>query len=382
MIPETDVVQQLTFEDDTDLDKGPLGWIKPDSSTVLVMLGRIASCAARLQRLTKLPTVTPSVIARTNQEILERLHAFPSDHQLNRPDILDPTILSPIIFLQNCRLLLHRHNLTPLANREARQESIDKCYAIARESAQLLTRGIQGAFTSEIRPVTRDNKWESAFYLAASAFLCTHIWRCTLFLLFRGDFATALVCARVSRAYGDARPINRSCGRYLQFFLDLVKRRIRHSGYNSFDEDEEMIAYVSGDLQGNHVQAWIWDDDDEDSRATFAQRPPRRGSSAPSGELEEWDNWNGIIETLVELAETQQRMPEMDIGQGRLPDEFRLPSDFRLHVGPNAGVNADPGVQPTPMPNADFRGRSAGVNMERAAQQLPTNHRMSINNVI
>jgi hypothetical protein len=52
--------------------------------------------------------------------------------------------------------------------------------------------------------------------------------------------------------------VNIACGRNLAFFLRLLTERLQSSGEVNLDKDEEMLAYVSGDLQASTDNSWVW----------------------------------------------------------------------------------------------------------------------------
>jgi hypothetical protein len=89
---------------------------------------------------------------------------------------------------------------------------------------------------------------------------CLHLWRCMLVLCFRGDYDAAFMCLHVSTAIGKTRKINSACGKHLVFFLDQMLSRAR-SGRGSpqqLEHDEEILAYVSGDVQASVDHSWVW----------------------------------------------------------------------------------------------------------------------------
>jgi len=95
----------------------------------------------------------------------------------------------------------------------------------------------------------------------ANAMTCTHIWRCTLFLLFGGHYDAALTCIRASASIATLRDVNVACGRNVAFFLGVLIEKKRNGGGMGREKgelDEELVAYVSGDLQGSTENSWVW----------------------------------------------------------------------------------------------------------------------------
>lgn len=140
-----------------------------------------------------------------------------------------------------------------------------------------------------------------------------HLWRCTLLFSFRGDYIAALLCARASATIGDARPVNVACGRYLDFFLRRLVAKIQQGEGAYLESDEEMMAYVSGDLQGSIGTSWAWqgaENEDQASPATqsplvvdVGNNPGTSGETAMCEGVIEWSGWGGLLETLGQLAQ-------------------------------------------------------------------------------
>jgi len=164
--------------------------------------------------------------------------------------------------------------------------------------------------------------------------LCTHLWRCVLILCFRAEYAAALACVHVSSTIGDLRRVNIACGRNLAFFLDRLAERIRsgNGSQQQLEADEEMLAYVSGDMQGDAENSWVWAGSDTGIKlnssvsATLAVDTNHRvngeivegvpPSHPPSSalltekETKEWGGWErvrGIISSLMEEQHSRQQ---------------------------------------------------------------------------
>ena len=250
--------------------------------------------------------------------------AFPKDHQKGKVEYLHPSYLAPILYLQNARLLLHRQNLSQMAPPELRTNAINQCALIARETSHVMARCMQDPGNQY--PNHRGT-WKPILSRAASAFLCTHLWRCTLFLIFTADYTTASICARASATIGSARLINNACGRHLDFFLHALSAKSTASLAPDLMNDEEMIAYVSGDLQGSATQSWVWHGASAESAVSpsplrYPLDSPNEGYSlvetpkhAPEA-LPAWTGWNRILDTLTRLAGKEAQNPVRASTQG------------------------------------------------------------------
>ncbi|KAI9887508.1 MAG: hypothetical protein M1823_000687 [Watsoniomyces obsoletus] len=170
--------------------------------------------------------------------------------------VMSPRFTSPVITLQNTRLVLHRQNLSPANAPEVRGAALDRCTTIARDTVRFLVRlwppssREGGDVIFEFSPL--------ALVPIATTMFCTHLWRCTLFLCLRRHYREARICIKVLGTMGDLRGIVPACGRHLAFFLQtLVDFQQTNPGENP-ETDEEILAYASGDLQADPRNAWVW----------------------------------------------------------------------------------------------------------------------------
>lgn len=142
----------------------------------------------------------------------------------------------------------------------------------------------------------------------------------------RGDFKSALICAEVSSTFGDTRPVNVSCGKYLAFFLDRLLQKSQLGLRADLENDEEMIAYVSGDLQGNIEQSWVWHGK-ESTWNQLLQSPngaeTESSEESLASELNEdskfgLTGWNHILEVL-KVFDREQSLDQLRHDQGFSP---------------------------------------------------------------
>ena len=231
----------------------------PEQSTsYLLPLIQVIGGIARLLRILKSDRLSKAALQAYDSHFNQRVNESPVQHRGQTHSYIDPTELPPIIYLQNARLMLHRHNLRPICDSAERSAAIDHCVLVAKDTAGFLRRCMQPSGEPRSREAEQNETWESRMISASSAFFCTHLWRCTLFLCFRFHFEDALSCARASAILDNSRPVNVDCGRYLAFFLHEMISKMDQGA--QLDTDEEMIAYVSGDLQGSFENSWIWQD--------------------------------------------------------------------------------------------------------------------------
>ncbi|EGE79961.2 hypothetical protein BDDG_02902 [Blastomyces dermatitidis ATCC 18188] len=276
------------------------------------------------------------VISTDTLEAFERhfrlcLATFPLDYRMEANHYLHPRALSPIMFMQNTRLVLHRHNISPRSSTEVRHVALGRCLAISRDTACLLSRCMLSPNTPKVGPIAQQGgHWRHVIATAATTILCCHIWRCTLILLLQSDYAGALVCVQASAAIGDARLVNAACGRYVAFFLKCMLEKARRHGLENLDRDEEMMAYVSGDLQGRASGSWIWQTNENESASTVTQPQSVTSSKlsplgeqfvdgAPNGAAvdaseREWEGWGWVEQTVQLLLTEQQQQQNLMVG--------------------------------------------------------------------
>ena len=155
------------------------------------------------------------------------------------------------------------------------------------------------------------------------------------------------MCARASAAIGDARPANVACGRYMDFFLRRLVAKIQQGEGAYLESDEEMMVYVSGDLQGSIESAWAWQPPEDEFRVSPATPSPfykesehnskTVGSVTRCEGLIEWSGWEGILETLGRLAqERSQQIPQPQAHESLAP---RVQGDSVHLVSPNDSQN-------------------------------------------
>lgn len=323
-------------------------WTPPAVSapSPLFAVFSVVEAVTRVLRELKRPSLSMATLRSCDTMFADCIAAFPAHHQIRINEYLHPHELAPLIYLQNARLMLHRHNLTPLCPPNERTAAIDRCCVVGQDTVQLLARCMQDPLAtspiSQTGPPAQDT-WESCLKSTATTFLSTHLWRCTLLFSFRGDYDGALMCARASAAIGDARPANVACGRYLDFFLRRLVAKIQQGEGAYLESDEEMMVYVSGDLQGSIESAWAWQPPEDEVRISPASQSPfykeaehhskTVGSGTRCEGVIEWSGWEGILETLGRLAqERSQHLPQAPAHESLAP---RVQGDSAHLVSPN-----------------------------------------------
>ena len=289
----------------------------PEQSTSpLLPMIQVIGGIARLLRILKSDRLAKSALQAYDSHFNQCVNAFPAQHQGRANGYIDPTELPPIIYLQNARLMLHRHNLRPICDSFERSAAIEHCVLVAKDTAGFLRRCMQLSGEPQSREAEQNGTWESRMISASSAFFCTHVWRCTLFLCFRLDFENALSCARASAILDNARPVNIDCGRYLAFFLHELISKMDQGV--QLDTDEEMIAYVSGDLQGSFENSWIWQEIQvgvnlgkslhvSGERSEKGTKSQSLSSARPHTKESDWNGWDHVLRTMERLSRRKEQ---------------------------------------------------------------------------
>ncbi|KAI0415501.1 fungal-specific transcription factor [Xylaria grammica] len=237
---------------------------------------------------------------------------FPPVFDPSNVETISPHVLMPIAYLLSARLYLHRHNLSPACPLEARIEAVEQCTSTAYETARLMERSSASLADS------------------ATTLLVTHVFRSTLFLLLTGYREQAMTCLRVLKSVHDRRDIAVACGRYLSFFVRTLRskqhetaERLARPTMPSYApqhapvdpraireallRDEELLLYVSADMQASAEAAWIWGGVEIDAHVS----PPAtaRGITAVEKrtgltveERQDWGGWDNLLELVRGLG--------------------------------------------------------------------------------
>ncbi|KAL8940882.1 MAG: hypothetical protein Q9211_002072 [Gyalolechia sp. 1 TL-2023] len=317
----------------------------------LVVTVQIIRVISKLLKTLKEPSISSSSLQAFDVLFEDCMDLFPAHHQFNAFGTMDPHEIPPLIYLQNARLMLHRHNLGVKNKASARLHAMNECTGIAKQSTRLLGRCMSDTAGAAIPGQVGHERWRSSLVSAANAFLCTHIWRCSLFLCLQQEYEDALVCVRASAAIGSARAINVACGRYLDFFLQRLVPKVQ-DGTVPVEADEEMLALVSGDLQGDAENSWIWKDMEGTSQANESTRfSPINATpvTAREDDYHRWSDWDGILDRLTRLLQAKrQGRQQYSQKEERIPLQLppqvqQQPVHLALPVSPGGSETAHNG---------------------------------------
>ena len=240
---------------------------EPLTHSLLAIIHVVRSYTA-LGRALATPVIAPTRLATFDQHFASCLRTFPQACDPSSNAALSPVLLNPLVYLLHARLLLHRHNLTPTCPPDVRLTAVEQCTHTAIDTASLLQRTT------------------SALPEGATVLLATHIFRCALFLLLTNYLDQASVCIRTLTAINAHREVAAPCLRFLAFFMStLASKRNEYATFlaqatppghapqpfapppprpssgalrEALLRDEELLAYVSADLQAGSETSWVW----------------------------------------------------------------------------------------------------------------------------
>ncbi|PLB48241.1 C6 transcription factor [Aspergillus steynii IBT 23096] len=322
------------------------GGVVPEGqqTTALLATIHVVRSIGQLTRTLRSSNISPATIDTFERHFNACLATFPAQYHPKSDQYLDPRALDPIIYLQNARLILHRHNINPFCAPEVRASALDYCVSTSQDTARLLSRCMRHPSSPQGFGATNED-WRPLLASSAGTTMCTHIWRCALILLFRQDFATALVCIQAAAAVGDSRALNAACGRYIVFFLKCLLDRLRHG--DDLERDEEMMAYVSGDMQGHCDGSWVWQGSETGSQlaamASTIGSPVSMGQSDPrdnisTDDAENTEGWHWVEQTVRYLHERQ--LEQQKEYERRDAPSFQNPPES-AYLSPEAAVGRD-----------------------------------------
>lgn len=271
----------------------------------------------QLIKALKSSTITQGVLATFDSHFERCLKAFPTSFQPESREALDPRSLAPILYLMNARIILHRHNLSTSCSPDVRATAVEQCVHVSLDTTRLLARSLSPS--------------SHLFGQIATTMVCMHTWRCTLFLLFAGHYDAALTCIRASASIAAYRAVNFACGRNLAFFLTALIDKCRAGSFppshRSNAHDEELMAYVSGDLQASTENSWVWQGSEtgmalnqslaagpnltSDFGASRTSSTPAQGNPATALSEQEHSDWGGWerVEYLVQVLLREASAP-------------------------------------------------------------------------
>lgn len=306
----------------------------PQKATLLLASVHVARLLASLAKLFRSLCITNDATQIFEVHLENCLHLFPQQFQPEATGPLDPLTIAPILYFQNTRLLLYRHNMSPACSTEQRYAAIDQCAMTAQATADIVSRCFASPGPSE--------QVNIRLRVSATFLLCTHLWRCMLFLAFRQRWKWFHILLRFVALIGESKPINISCGRHLSFFLHKLIERHQSSELNGLEGSEDLLVLLSGDLQAG-TNSWVWGDLETGTHLSRRQKhnksmAPISGSSAQSEtsswnshlspeEKRQWGGWQKVYEAAIWLEEAQESALNMRMNTHTSYQQSREPQN-------------------------------------------------------
>jgi hypothetical protein len=368
---------------------------EPLTHSLLAVIHVVRSYTA-LSKTLAAPVIAPTRLATFDQHFASCLRTFPPACDPSSSVSLSPQLLNPLVYLLNARMLLHRHNLTPSCAPEVRISAVEQCTHTALETTSLIQRTT------------------SALAEGATAMLAMHLFRCSLFLLLVGHVEPATTLIRALARINDRREVAIPCGRFLAFFAStLASKRSEYASYiarttppahqqpfappprpalnplqDALLRDEELLVYVSADLQAGADSSWVWAGGEGEashmSRSSY-------GKSLASGDAGE----STLFSTEQKLGLTEEENRDWG-GWDRVESLVRgLASGMSTPTAqawgsapPPPPVKMEHGTRPSPGPSSTAGPLSAGTSggstggSPTAATKSRSQERISIANII
>lgn len=324
-----------------------------------------------LRKAFSTPTIERPRLAAFDSHFTACQSLFPPVLDLNSREPIAPHVMMPLTYLLSARLHLHRHNLTPNCPMGARIEAVEQCTAIALDTARLLERSTVTLADS------------------ATALLVTHVFRSALFLLFTGCKEQAAICLRILQSVHDRRDVAVACGRYLSFFVRELRNKQHETAerlsrpiltyphqqgpidpatvQQSLLRDEELLLYVSADMQANAETAWIWAGAERDHPVSAPAvvkglAAPEKRTGLTAVERQDWDGWDGLLELVRGLGPSPASSAISNYGLAAAPPPAQtLPPIVRGEQGasiPRSSAMGPDSAKNSPTPGAGSSSRN------------------------
>lgn len=308
---------------------GPNGLIPSSGNTMpnaLIAFVPVVRIICGLKKTLRSRIITAATLDAYDEHFRAIMNSWPDPYPIHSHAPLDPSLFSAIFLLQIARFHLYRHNSSPSCRHPERQNALYRCLSVAKDTAVYLQRSMQTFPTSRRHSAGPSPEWVARMANSSPFFVITHFWRCALISAFWADYSAALTCATALASIGDNSRFNGPCGRYLEFFLDRLIDRIQtgRGTPEALEADEEMLCYVSGDMQGSREYAWAWTGSEPPHHTSLVSTAQMNGplhdlgqpqgpSITAPGKETEWGGWQRVLDMLNHLYQEQQRRTSVPV---------------------------------------------------------------------
>lgn len=340
----------------------PQGYFRTHANTApftgSLAIIQVTRIYAPLYQALKASMISSQALQSFDLQFRSRAQQLPEAYQAKSSAALETAALPPLFALLTAQYHLYRRNLSPVCHPTERREALRQCASVAQETARYISRSLHNPPKVEV-----EKSWPVRVAPMASNQTCIHLWRCILVLSLHGDYDAAVMCLHMLSVIGNLRPIGVGCGKNLVFVLDKLLERVRtgRGSPQQLEYDEEMLAYISGDVQASVEHGWAWVGADLTldtsprsvygaSRQNGQDQPMRdavsQGSSAalPTVEWEGWGKVDQLLRQLMEESRPRSAQP---------PTYYPPPHNpvKRVQLGPTEQSPPKPTTLPSPAPS-------------------------------
>lgn len=337
-------------------------------STGFVAIVQIAQMYTSLLQTLRSSIVHYQAVRSHDEQFRSIMSLLPEAYRPGSNAMFEAAAIPTVFTLLTARFHLYRRNMTILCHPTERSEALDRCVAVAKDTAKYISRALHCPSRTEA-----DKSWQARVEPIASNMVCLHLWRCILVLCLRGEYDAALMCLHLASTIGQIRKINSACGKHMAFFVDQILDRLRKKSSEASpppDHDEELVAYASGDAQGSLEHAWVWAGATKISSKTSPKLSPRsttRGQAvdetmhdglsrrASCASIEHnnaaWSDWGRVESGIRQLME-ESRPRAAQTATYYLPPHNPVK---RVQLGPDDRPSPNPSQHSTPTPSSASR---------------------------
>lgn len=318
---------------------------------------QITRMYAQIYQALKTSMVSPQTLQQFHVQFRSRAQQLPEAYQTSSTAALETAALPPLFALLSARYHLYRRNLSPVCHVTERREAIRQCTIVAQDTAKYISRALHAPPKGE-----SEKSWPTRVAPMASNLTCMHLWRCIILLCFQGDYEAATMCSHMLSVVGNLRTVGIACGKNVVFVLEKLLERTRsgHGSPQQLEYDEEMLAYISGDVQASVEHGWAWTGSDLTKTPQIGGYDTPRSSgqdslmrdalprdAAPALPTIEWVGW-GKVDHLIRLLTDESRTRTAPALPYYPPSHNSVK---RVQLGPNDQSPPKPATLPSPAPS-------------------------------
>jgi hypothetical protein len=161
------------------------------------------------------------------------------------------------IFVDNTRIRVLRHNLTPQAPFPSRISALRRCIRLSKDASRKVAERFIDPETAESPQAAEQHNRRVVRVVYPEH--CQFVFSCTMFLVVARLWNSALPLVRALQMIGDKVPINQACCRYLWGLITLLDEKppVSRRGSDAWTEsEEELVAYIAADM---HQDGRMWE---------------------------------------------------------------------------------------------------------------------------